>query len=208
MTKLNNSHRRVIAEKLIADTFREREARLKQREHALALRVLRRELGEDALIRIAALPPGWLPKVDTFYLEDLNGLKRKTPYGYRSVSIHLDAPITVPYNWTSAIGRINVGPESLAEVTAFCNDETALMTEREQLTLAVKGSLAGSTTVEKLSADWPEAYAFFPHPELAPGALPAVRLTDLNARIAAARADVGEPTGEATSPLTTAASGQ
>ena len=64
----------------------------------------------------------------------------------------------------------------------------ALAKERQQLSLEVRGTLAAFTTVEKLAQEWPEGYAHFPHESLvAGGPVPALRIEDLNARLAAAR---------------------
>lgn len=63
-TRLTNSMRQKTADKLLAATFRERIARYESLEHSLAIRILNRELGEDSLIRIAALPDGWLPIIN------------------------------------------------------------------------------------------------------------------------------------------------
>jgi hypothetical protein len=38
-----------------------------------------------------------------------------------------------------------------------------------------------------IAEGWPEGYAYFPHEKLAASGVPAVRVEDLNARLAAAR---------------------
>lgn len=188
-TRLTNDMRRKTCDRLLAATFRERELRLDQRERALALRVLRRELGEDVLIRIAALPLGWLPMVD--YLQFANysiarGNIRRPFGGYSAGSIlRLPEAMFVP-SFVSQ-HRLDVSPESIAEIEAFVADFAALHEERESLIRQVIGTLGGFYTVEEFAEKWPDGYAHFPHPEMAPETLPAYRIEDLNARIASAR---------------------
>jgi len=185
-TRLTNDMRRRTTNHLIEATFRERMLRLEQREHALALRVLRRELGEDALIRIAALPPGWLP-IDTELQFDNHAIKLKHelyPNSRRYV-LRFAAAMPVPSFVTQ--NKLEVGPESVAEIEAFAADWEATIEERDQLSRQVVGTLGGFYTVEALAEGWPEGYLHFPHPELAPETLPAMRIADINERLAAAR---------------------
>lgn len=183
--KLNNAHRREVCKRIIDATFKERELRLRQREHALALRILRRELGKDALIRIAALPPGWLPLIETVRFECEVHRWRPHHLHHSIVWLSLDASMPVPAS--VAHGGIAPSKPSIKELEEFCADERAMFVEREQLETQVKGTLAAFTTVERFAEDWPDGYVHFPHPELAPTTLPAVRVIDLNRRLAAAR---------------------
>lgn len=182
---MSNDLRSWTCERLLDATFRERELRFEQREHALALRILRRELGEDALTRIAALPPGWLPFANhqiRFKTRTTHGVHR---YPTEATSLTLANAMPVPAFVSH--NQLEVGPTSVAEVEVFCADAALLVDERELLKKQVLGTLAGFYTVEALATGWPEGYAYFPVPELAPETLPAHRIEDLNARLAAAR---------------------
>jgi len=60
--------------------------------------------------------------------------------------------------------------------------------ELDQLETQITATLAAYTTVEKLAVGWPEGYEELPQELLAEtGNLPALRIDDLNARIAAAK---------------------
>ncbi len=189
-TRLTNQMRQRTCKHLIESTFRERELRMEQREKALALRILRRELGEDALIRISSLPPGWLPLVQrlrfaNYEIHRANYQTRER--GYRSGSeLYLPEAMTVP-SFVSC-NQLEVSAQSIAEIDAFVADWKLLQIEREKLTEQVLGTLGGFYTVKAFAEEWPEGYTHFPHPELAPTTLPAVRINDLNARIEAAKA--------------------
>src|SRR5579859_1562337 len=177
--------RRRTTNRLIEVTFRERMLRLEQREHALALRVLRRELGEDALIRIAPLPPGWL-SMDTELQFDNHKIKLKHEIypNSRRNALRFASAMPVPYLVTQH--KLEAGPESVAEVEAFVAEWNATIDERDQLSRQVVGTLGGFYTVEDFAEKWPEGYEHFPHPELAPETLPAMRIADINERLAAA----------------------
>lgn len=175
MTKLLNTHRNAICNHLLAATFRERELRLKQQEHALGLKLLRALYGDDALARMSVLPEGWLPTSQQLFFKHTAG---------HQTSVNLSDPIRHParqdYNavpppsWSTAWERHGAACQALKE-------------ERRQLELEIRGTLAAFTTIEKLADGWPEGYAHFPHPELVPAHLPALRIEDLNARLAAAQ---------------------
>ena len=187
-TRLTNDMRRKTTNHLIEATFRERMLRLEQREHALALRVLRRELGEDALIRIAALPPGWLPMVCDLRFRNYV-IQRDNRIWQNSYSsgalLHLPQAMVVPH--FVATHQFEIGVESIAEIEAFVADDKATAVERDQLSRQVIGTLGGFYTVEEFAEKWPEGYAHFPHPKMAPETLPAMRIADINERLATAR---------------------
>jgi hypothetical protein len=177
MTKLLKSHREAITTRLLAATFAERELRLKQQEHALGLRLLRVLYGEDALRQMAMLPEGWLP------LASRISFKYSEAERHYNHTIALTDPVRLPASHSY--------PKVPTHWRKLWDDHTVaqgvLRKEREQLKLEITGTLQAFTTVEKLAEGWPEGYAYFPHHELAPVALPALRIEDLNARLAAAR---------------------
>ena len=172
MTILTKSHRTALAQHLLTATFRERELRLKQEEHALGLRLLRETYGAEALRRMADLPEGWMPTTQTLRI---NG---NVP------PVMLSDPVRVPsrdlYNFNPGVGW-------LGEWEGHQGKRRAIKEERESLRREILGTLQAFRTVEKLAEGWPEGYAHFPHPELAPANLPALRIEDLNARLSAAR---------------------
>lgn len=86
-----------------------------------------------------------------------------------------------------AHGAIELHATSLSDYLDFVATENALVEERRLLREQVLGTLGGFYTVEAFAEGWPEGYAHFPHPELAPTTLPAFRVEDLNTRLTAAR---------------------
>jgi hypothetical protein len=181
-TRLTNALRQSTCNKILESTFRERELRLEQREHALALRVLRRELGEGALIRIAALPPGWLPLVNQLVFENEKVTRPVRYQGYhtydsiRSTGLKLAQSMPVP-SFVSH-NKLEIGAESIAEIAAFVEEVKVLAEEHKLLRQQVLGTLGGFFTVEAFAEGWPEGYTHFPHPEMAPDTLPAHRIED------------------------------
>jgi hypothetical protein len=178
MTKLLKSHRGAITDHLLSATFRERELRLRQREHALGLKLLRALYGDDALRRMAELPEGWLPLTSSV------SFSHTSDGGYlHHTSVGMSDPVRVPASHSYP----DAPPGWVLLWTKLKDQRTELNAERLQIELEIRGTLAAFTTVEKLAEGWPEGYAHFPHPELAPTNLPALRIEDLNARLAAAR---------------------
>lgn len=168
-------------------------------EHGLAIRILARELGEDSMIRIASLPDGWLPRHDTLHIHNDDAPRRgrlfvdyrgKVEAGYNQQAfLNFASSVAMPAAWVfnGDGGMPPLGPVSLGEYQSFAARERVLTEEVKSLERSIAAALAGFTTIERLAQDWPEAYAHFPHPELAPSTLPAARIEDINARIAAAR---------------------
>ena len=192
-TRLTNDLRRRTANRILHATFRDRVARRENAESALALRILRRELGEDGFVRITQIDPTWLPMTKDLYFANYN-LKFHTLFAYGGGQIyqtHLNTSLTLanaaPLPAFVAEHRLEVGSASVVELDAFTLECAALVEEFERLSKQVVGTLGGFYHVEDFAAEWPEGYAHFPHPELAPTSLPAFRVEDLNARIAAAR---------------------
>lgn len=114
--------------------------------------------------------------------------QRMTQYGYRSGYIEFSDSMPLP----ASIARrsaLTVCQVSLDEYEQFAADEERLRSELDELLQQVSAALRSYTTVEKLAEGWPEAYEHFPKDDAPrPGTLPAVRIEDLNMRLAAARA--------------------
>lgn len=175
MTKLLNSHRQQITTHLLDATFRERELRLKQQEHALGLKLLRALYGEDSLRRMAELPEGWLPLTSHV---SFSYVPAPSAYSHNTILIMSD-PVRVP-----ASHNYPLVPQGCLLLWEKLNSQRKeLKSERRQLEMEITGTLRAFTTV-----GWPEGYAHFQHQTLATvGNLPALRIEDLNARLAAAR---------------------
>jgi hypothetical protein len=195
MTKLLKSHRTVIVDRLLAPGRTAREAVLKRRENALALRATKARFGDDVFARCRALPEGW---VDVHKRIQIYGCDTTLPryvvndhrYSYTKPDKHIELAEAVPLpnafmrSWSkNDFGRF--WPEVVDLFQARCDLHTELTSLAQQLA----GTLAGFTTVERLAEDWPEAYRALPQELLAPAAvhLPAAKLDDLNARLAALR---------------------
>lgn len=190
-TRLNKLQRERIRDELLRAAFADRLARHETREHALALRVYRFALGDDGLRLLATLPRDWLPMVSTMHLD-------REVYGERSPSrrlyycapfLNLAESAPVP-QWLAAYRQtvpVPLASELGGEIALFLRDEREMLKEQETLKQEVWNLLAGFITVERLAQDWPEAYAAFPHATLVVPGVPALRVEDVNARLAAAR---------------------
>lgn len=183
MTKLLKSHRTALTNHLLDATFRERELRLKQQEHALGLRLLHAWYTDDDLRQMNELPDGWLPRVTRLHFTV--GKSDTGVYCRISDYVTLSEPVRLPamHDYYK-----EAPPTWLAKWAALAERRRALNEECKQLATQVAGTLTGFTTVERLAKGWPEGYAHFPHEALAVGGpVPALRIEDLNARLAAAR---------------------
>jgi len=183
MTKLLKSHREALTKHLLDATFRERELRLKQQEHALGIRLLHAWYSAGELHRMNELPDGWLPQ--TTRLQFVVGKTDTAIYPKMSHYVKLSDPVRLP----ALHDFYKEAPSTwLVKWSALAEKHRALDEERKQLTTQITGTLAAFTTVEKLAQGWPEGYAHFPHRDLAAvGQFPALRIEDLNTRLAAAR---------------------
>lgn len=181
MSKLLKSHRQEIVKRIVADVRAPREARLRERERHLAVKLVRWRYGDDVFDKARALPEGWLPNVK--YITLNYRLRTKLTSGSAPWRLELDTAVPLPWSasheWTD-FGKIH------DEVYAWYQDWTNLEEELRLLRQQTEAVLSTFTTVERLAADWPEGYAMLPAEQLAPSnGLPAPRISDLNARIAA-----------------------
>lgn len=178
MTRLTKHHCATIVARVLETTFRDRKLRLRQRENALAVRLLRHAYGADVFERMAALPVGWLGTTKSLYFD--GGMLRQLN------RIRFLEYTTVPHE--VQCGRnLDPPPGWIADLVDMCSDDADIATEETQLSNQIRAVLASFTTVEKLSDGWPEGYAHLPAETMAPTQLPSLRIDDLNARIAAAR---------------------
>lgn len=183
--RLLKIHRAHLTDRLVAATLAERRLRLKQAEHALAVRLLLDIYGADLFERIKQMPEGWLPVGNcvNFHILVADGRTHRT--------VHLLEYTRLPHSASlyQGVADYAEGHPFAAAYYAHREAERALQAEERQLKQQVRTTLEAFTTVEKLAADWPEGYAYFPHDLVAgaPTNLPALRVEDLNRRLAAAR---------------------
>jgi hypothetical protein len=193
--KLTNSMRKAIIDRIIDEVRRPREAKLKKREHALALRLTLKRYGRDVFDRCRALPEGWLGvhKAITFdyELRQTNFPRRFVVEGKYSrrwpsnYMIELSEAAALPNSFAQSWNRNEMGP-LYDDVYGHFEDIVVLAEELENLAIQTRAVLASFTTVEKLAEGWAEGYAHLPQELLADtGGVPAPRIEDLNKRIAA-----------------------
>ena len=167
------------------------EAGLATREGALATRMLQHRYGRDVFERARALPEGWLYPVRSLRLEaDVYETFPRVEVGpqrvFCQVSLADYAPL--PYSAHAGWSREVLGPTLCAALHDLAVTWAERHTELVALDRQVRATLASFYTVEALAEGWPEGYAELPQELLAQsGGLPAPRIADLNARIAAAR---------------------
>jgi Nucleotide modification associated domain 5 len=206
MTKLTNQMRTALVEHALVAGRLAGEAELVRRERALALRLTRHRYGDDVFDRCRALPEGWVDAHRTISFDHWAGDNKlgfpvrvvyaKGPYGRREHyrvprghRLELDTAVPLPNSFAQAWTRAEVG-SLYDEVYAYFEAVVARHDEEEALRASLKAAAAAFTTVEKLADMWPEGYAHLPVELLAATAnhsLPAPRLDDLNARLAAFR---------------------
>lgn len=179
MTRLTNQQRDQIRAGIVDETFRSRSLRLRQREHALAVRMLRERYGDDLFERIAKLPNGWLPTTNRVRFEG-------SPLGPSHLMLMEYAPLPAETSWSGT--RLTPSDALIAESDALVLAREQMHDEREQLNSVIRSALASMTTVEQLADRWPEGYRHLPTSTHAVASgLPALRIEDVNARIAAAK---------------------
>lgn len=200
--KLTNTHRNAIIEKVLIAGRMARTPALERQEDSLALRATKRRFGDDVFERCRALPEGWLNthKIISIAYKAAQDL----PNAYEEVSVYRGRTKLQPvwFSRTLSLSNAAVLPNIFAgdwnqdafgsilwsDVYDYFAAGVALHEEMKQLRIEIRGVLAGFTTVERLAEGWPEGYSHLPAELLAAtGAanLPAVRIEDLNARLAA-----------------------
>lgn len=209
MTKMTNAMREAIIKHSLVQGRQRRESQLKLQERALALRLTKQRYGDDVFQKCRSLPEGWLDNHRTISFSDYTQQNKlnfpvkviydptRTRWGqrvertrvpYRHV-IELDTAVPLPNSFNSTWTREHVS-DMYDEIYDHFAAWVALEDEEEQIRAQMKGALASFTTVEKLSAAWPAAYAHLPQEMLAGTgamnrALPVPRLDDLNTRLEA-----------------------
>jgi hypothetical protein len=199
--KLTNAMRSTIADRIVAKVRPPREAKLRAREQALAIRLIRHRFGDDVFDRCRELPAGWLnvQKHVSFEYGLTQTLPRKRisvgvgryrceraiPDGYLTLAEY----VPLPNSNGTGLSREAIGEALFEEIAALFQAKIDLEEDVALLRNQVTATLSAFTTVERLAADWPEGYAELPAEAMAPkvDGLPAPRIADLNARIAAVR---------------------
>lgn len=189
--KMRDTIRRRVLDKARAPRI----ALLEEREHALAAALMKQRYGADVFERCAAFPAGWFPVGRSFALEYglVQSLPRTSveaqfckgrclyPQGY----ISLDEARAIPHSASHGWGREVAGP-LYNDLHDLFRDLVELVEETASLDRQIKATLASFSTVEKLAEGWPEGYAELPAEMLrVVSNLPAPRIDDLNARLAA-----------------------
>lgn len=203
MTKLVNSMRNAVVKRLVERTRAPRDAKFRNREHALAVRMLRARYGDDVFERCRALPDGWL-RVHKHLRFPSDVSRRLTPC---RVEYCYDRRAALPMRVIRSLGQVELDeyaplPASVADtweveqlaphlddIESLCRDRRAHEDELAMVETQARALLAAYTTVELLSKEWPEGYALLPAEMLMPPptGVPAPRIADLNARIEALR---------------------
>lgn len=174
MAKLTLTQRETIRRGILKNTFEARRDDLIRRERALATEVILRRYGRDAFARFDALPSGWLPTLKRFGVSYPNHKRSLELAEARSLPAEMYHGAA--YELNDALG---------AKLVALDDAELQLARDREQLDEDVRRTLAAFGTEAQLRDGWPEAHAYLAVPAAATANLPAVRVEDLNRRIAA-----------------------
>jgi hypothetical protein len=164
---------------------------MRARENALALRMLRFRFGEDVFERCRELPGGWLELHKHIVIS--HRVRQSMPHRHTSfirekVSISLAEFAVLPNSARTDWDREMFEP-LFEEVCAVFASYYTLEDEVRLVGQQARSLLTSIHTVEKLCDAWPEGFAFLPQEELAAPnfPVPAPRIMDINARIAALR---------------------
>lgn len=198
MTTLVNAQRVAITRKVIAAASTPRYEALRKQEYSLALRLTQARYGKDVFDRCRSLPEGWLSAHRTITF-DANWARGEFVGSYDTIQrvdgpyisspgwgLDLESSAILPNSFQRLWGSKEVSAKLVDELATFFRVHVALHEEIEQLRAQITATLKSFATVEKLAEGWPEGYAHLPQQTLAEtGGLPALRIADLNARIAA-----------------------
>lgn len=181
-TRLTDSDRRKIRDCLLEDTFADRVAARRRQRNALATQALIHHFGADCFERFSALPEGWLPSVNTVYVEPKDQAHTKR------VDLQLDEYRPLPSS-VSYGSPIPLDTKLSRGVVKWMADGEQLNSERSTLSIIIFNALRAFTTQEALAEKWPEAAAKLNSNQRAatPHQLPAVSVDDVRVRLAAAK---------------------
>lgn len=198
--KLTKAMRAAIVTRLIERTRAPRDAVFRNREHALALRLLMGRYGEDVFERCRSMPDGWFRSCRSVTMESRfserltpcmvswthrrNQLPRRQLRRFHSLSLSEYAPL--PATASDTWQAIHLNPY-FDDIESYARDLREHEDEVEALRTLTDGILSSYGTVELLSKDWPDGYSLLPAEMLAPSpvalGVPAVRICDLALRI-------------------------
>jgi hypothetical protein len=152
-TKLNDNHRRLIRNRLLAGKLAKREADLKQYKAGLALKIYDTSYSGTQRLHMESLPEGWLKTVKIikarlggidFGSELPDGMTVRVPasgYGYQNESSFLLSELHGP----------------LAEEAVKLDQEgKSIVADKERLTHEINSVLHSVTTANRLVTVWPE----------------------------------------------------
>ena len=177
--RLTKHMRGVIATRMLDRTFKDRLARLAERDSVLAMRVIVAAYGPDVWVQIASIPLGWLPKLKDVHFSLGERNYRTTFAEYRSIpNDAVCARLSLALAGNEAI------LDELHEIEA---ERCAIRAQRGQLKAEIYAVLNSVTTVDRLGEVWPEGLTELPPEWLAPKSVPAPLVEDLNKRIAVLR---------------------
>lgn len=172
-TKLTNSMRDAIVQRVLDHAFGDRERALKETEHRLAAKAYDRLHPKKIREAMAALPRDYLPMDDSIIVS-VSGCRhrlrlpehRPAPSGYdaRRLSLMSDDKLSI-------------------EITKFASDHEALENERREAEKNARAVLDSVTTLARLVQVWPEVEVFAADLETKPVVALAVRMDDLNAAL-------------------------
>lgn len=175
MPRLTQWQRDRVVNGILKDTFEARARALVKREAALAVRVILDRYGRDAFDRFDAVPPGWLTTSKRFLVG------RGTANHY----LNLEEARPLPHELAMGHFGLDDRPRLAARFDDLVAAQKQLSRYREQLQWDVRNALAQFSTEAALRDGWSEGYVYLAVPSASAHPVPAVRVEDLNARIAA-----------------------
>lgn len=174
--QLRNRHRDIILAGFLNEIKEPKEVSFRERENDIAIRMLRHRYGDDILERCHKLGPEWLRPVKNLPVDRLLWDMGKN---WLELIEYTPLPCSASNPWT----REEIGP-LFDDIDKLVTDRHQFSEEFSQIREQIRSALRSYSSAKKLANEWPEAYAHFPKEESSSN-LPAIRISDLNVRIAA-----------------------
>jgi hypothetical protein len=175
MAKLTLIQRAAIVKNILDETFAARRKAIQKRKHALAVKIILAKYGKDAFAKFDAVPVGWLTTANQFLVR----------YNNRSHYVVLEEARALPSELV--VGNMELEedyPILMREHLALREAQERLSQDSQQLQIEIANTLRAFGTEAALRDGWPEAYSKIAVPRVT-HQLPAVRVEDINRRIAA-----------------------
>lgn len=168
--RLTNENREDILNKLIHDTFSERDEKLEKERFDIAYKIYKKIYTPSTIKKIDALPKGWLKKSASMeiYIPGENypinfsfgyqEKEKRTPIKKRFLDKEYSSYISTP----SIQFTMEKNSEIIETIRTYLDNKETLNDERRKARNSASGTLYRITTLKSLLDNWPEIKPFIP----------------------------------------------